>query len=140
MTNVPDCIGRCQVDEDLLLIDRVTVEAAGSQRRFTPYCNTRRAASVHTMLLGCIVAGLLWGASCSSRAPSFLSSEDLRHAARDCVSIFAFDLRSVGFGDVAIFSELIYRLELQRQLAVSRTRHAASWCPGQTWGVACALW
>jgi hypothetical protein len=35
----------------------VTVEAAGSQRRFTPCCNTRRAASVHTMLLGCIVAG-----------------------------------------------------------------------------------
>ncbi len=50
-------IGRCQVDEDLLLIDWVTVEAAGSQRRFTPCCNTRRAASVHTMLLGCIVAG-----------------------------------------------------------------------------------
>ena len=34
-----------------------------------------------------------------------------------------------------MFSELIYRLELQRQLAVSRTRHAASWCPGQTWGL-----
>ena len=50
-------IGRCQVDEDLLLIDKVTVEATGSQRRFTPCCNTKRAASVHTMLLGCIVAG-----------------------------------------------------------------------------------
>ncbi len=58
MSNVPDCIGRCQVDEDLLLIDRVTVEAVGSQRRFTPCCNTKRAASVHTMLLGCIVAGV----------------------------------------------------------------------------------
>ena len=37
--------------------ETLNVEATGSQRRFTPCCNTRRAASVHTMLLGCIVAG-----------------------------------------------------------------------------------
>ncbi len=42
--------------------ETLNVEATGSQRRFTPCCNTRRAASVHTMLLGCIVASFLWHA------------------------------------------------------------------------------